>query len=144
MEYVAPNRRHNSLRGQMEYITIGDDVYRKEKGEPWVKDEGVEKAISGMVGSDMALGFIKPSAGQAVKYIEAQMKDGLATRVYTYEDKISFQLMKRTMWIRASDGLPHHLEAENKIEGKNKGEESIIKYTVRFTYDPNLKIEPPL
>lgn len=72
------------------------------------------------------------------------MKDGLATRVYTYEDKISFQLMKRTMWIRASDGLPHHLEAENKIEGKNKGEESIIKYTVRFTYDPNLKIEPPL
>jgi hypothetical protein len=144
MEYVAPDRRHNSIGGQMEFIEIGKDVYRKEKDQPWVKETGLNALVSGLAASDAALGFIKPEKGQAIKYVEAQMKDGLATRGYTYESKISFQTMKRTIWIRASDGLPHLIEAENIIEPEKKGDGGVIKYSVRFTYDPNLKIEPPI
>ncbi len=137
-DYLAPDRRHlYAATGESaELIVIGKNWYSKEQGKPWKKSELPFDTKD----ANEFIELLKPRQ-KPVRYLRAEVTDGIATRVYEYEQGALLSdktIGKKMIWIRVSDGLPHKLDQVTRIEATE------IRMVSQFSYHHKLTIEPPI
>jgi hypothetical protein len=142
IEFVPTDNYHltiNSAEGIVEMIITGGKSYMKV-GDTWqlfpVDIAGLIQEMTADT-TDSAIGSISD-----VKLVGPDVLDGAPMMVYTFKQTVTITGQTQTSdvkaWIGVSDGLTHKSISESTVAGVTTTTTQII------TYDPSIKITPPM
>jgi hypothetical protein len=148
-EAAAPNRYHivttqsRTNPGRYEEIIIGEDVYGKNRNEPWQKMESsqarIQRSVSVLVPD--ALVFTYPNGG--LELAGRESLDGAPTLRYEYKTHAGDMDRTIDIWVGANDNLPRktHMLTVTAVHGLQS-----IRWTedATCTYGEKFAIEPPM
>lgn len=142
IEYVPPDRYHivtSSAGMNFEMIIIGKQAWQKA-GETWQVFPTDFSALISSMSNELSAEALAGITD--VQTVGTENLDGAPMTVYSYKSTTTVSGVTTTsnakLWVGVRDGLPHKAVSESTLNGV------ATKTTQLITYDPALKIEPPI
>jgi TonB family protein len=140
---MKPNRTHTIQNDNDETILIGEKIYERKRGGPWIKFDGITALIRA---PESDINEEIKRIGQ-VKFIGAETLDGVSVLAYEYEhiDASGKRISgPYKIWISLKDGLAYKSESETQCQaedwGGKPGDLGLITINVVTYFDWNAEI----